>query len=66
MDLEEAQEKGWSGVLVYHELFNELRKHEIVVDEKVSSYFGTCLCGEWWTLCGVCICVVYVSMLILF
>jgi len=39
MDLEEAQEKGWSGVLVYHEMFNELRKYEIVVDEKVSHYF---------------------------
>jgi len=63
MDLEEAQEKGWSGVLVYHEIFNELRKYEIVVDEKVSHYF--CAVRMLTLVCAVTggLCVMYVSML---
>jgi len=39
MDLEEAQEKGWSGILVYHEMFNDIRNYKIAVDEKVSHCF---------------------------
>ena len=35
--IEEAEEKGWSETLVFHEIFNVLRKEEIDTDGKVLS-----------------------------
>lgn len=38
--IEEAEEKGWSETLVYHEIFNILRKKKFNTDEEVSKLYA--------------------------
>lgn len=48
MDLEDAienaQEKGWSETLVFHEVFNNLREKGIKADQKVNEFYNACIC----------------------
>ena len=36
--IEDAEEKGWSETLVFHEMFDILRDKEIITDQKVSVF----------------------------
>lgn len=41
--IEEAEEKGWSETLVFHEIFNTLREKEIKTDTKVGEFYNACV-----------------------
>ena len=43
--IEEAEDKGWSETLVYHEIFNILRKKKFSTDEEVSCMHRACIYG---------------------
>ena len=47
--IEDAEEKGWSETLIFHDIFNILREKEIETDRKVSS-------------CTMCICMASVVL----
>lgn len=48
--IEDAEEKGWSETLVFHEIFNELREKEIKTSEKVSEL---CMASHYLLVAGV-------------